>query len=164
MPNPHTRIQMMSKFHSVNSDSNDTGGGSGLPVRISAGVGSVSSLTGTSGTGVAVLARAAATPDAMPMKASSAATMNHQVRDAPARRHPLDEESTLSRPEQAERDERRDLRDHENAVRRREVVDALDPDLSAHVPRHRNDDETHERDRRVAPQTPQRTGPRACLE
>ena len=49
-------------------------GGSFWPVRISAGVGAVPSVWGT---GVSVRASAAATPDAIPMNASSAVT-SHQ--------------------------------------------------------------------------------------
>ena len=65
MPNPHATTQRRSGFHSVKNRKYSGHGGSGSPVRISAGV--RASEPASSATGVAVRASAAATPDARPM-------------------------------------------------------------------------------------------------
>ena len=52
--------------------------------------------------------------------------------------------------EQAERDERRRLRDHEHAVRGAELVPRADAERGARVARERDDDEADQGDRRVA--------------
>ena len=58
-------------------------GGTSRSVSTSAGVGSGSSVVGTSSTGGLVRASAAATPDATPMKPSSAATIIQNQRGVP---------------------------------------------------------------------------------
>ena len=68
-----TSTQSRSNRHSVKYRESVSSGGSASPVRMNAGV----VVIFTCGTGVAVRARAVATPDASPMNPSSA-TMSHQ--------------------------------------------------------------------------------------
>ena len=74
----------------------------------------------TCGTGVAVRASAVATPDASPMKPSSATTSHQKYRLPPltGQLHLADEEAPLREAEEPERAERGDLDEHQDAVRR----------------------------------------------
>ena len=137
---------------------------------------------GSSATGVAVRASAAATPDARPMNDQLAddepperagrarrprwsSSLRSGVSRPPprwsarlhdarlARRcpgHPPDQEPALHRAEAAQRDERSDLDEHEDAVRRGEFIEIADAQRRARIARQRHDDEADERDRRVA--------------
>ena len=151
MPNPQASSQMRSGLHSVKYRVQSGHGGSGSPVRISAGV-RASEPASLSETGVAVRASAAATPEARPMNASSATTSHQKLPSSgcPGARHPPDQEPSLGRTEQSEGDERGDLHEHEAAVGRGELVPGADAQRGARIPRERDDDEADEGDRRVA--------------
>ena len=63
--------------------------------------------------------------------------------------HPPDQEPALRRAEQAQRDERRHLHEHEHAVGRAQLVPRADAERGVRVPGQGHDDEGDERDRRV---------------
>ncbi len=64
--------------------------------------------------------------------------------------HPVDQEPPLRRTEEPERDERRDLREHQHAVWGAQLRPGPDAKGRARIPRDRDDDEADERDRGVA--------------